>query len=200
MPKTFDVRSAVSQFRARASKDPRLVARSVLGTLLFLNLIAAYAVFYPVGGSAEDLERQIASLQQQMQQRQAVLAQTRTLVVKIEQARTTGDEFLGRYFLDRQTTYSTILGQLDLAAKEAGMRPKERSIGNDPIEGTDVLSMMTVTANYEGNYTNLLQFVNRLDKSPVFLILDTMMATPQQGSSTLNVQVKFNTFVRESAI
>jgi type IV pilus assembly protein PilO len=78
------------------------------------------------------------------------------------------------------------------------MRPKERSFVYDPVEGSETLQMMTVVANYEGTYGDLLQFVNRLDKSARFLILDTLVASPQQGANTLNVQIKFNTFVREA--
>ena len=181
-------------------KDPRFIARAVLGVLLFANLISAYAVFYPVGGSAEELEAQISTMRSQIQQRQAALGRMRTLVAKIEQARTSGDQFLGQYFMDRRTASSTILNELDIAAKQAGMRPKERSFAYDPVEGSEDLSMMTVVANYEGTYGDLLQFVNRLDKSQRFLILDTLMAAPQQGGGTLNVQIKFNSFVREASV
>jgi type IV pilus assembly protein PilO len=155
-------------------------------------------VLQPVGGSAEELEAQIATLRTSIQQRQAALTRMRALVSKIEQGRTAGDQFLGKYFMDRRTSSSAILTELDQAAKGAGMKPKERSFAYDPIEGSETLSMMTVVANYEGTYNNLVEFVNELDKSPRFLILDTMMASPQVGGQNLNVQIKFNTFVREA--
>ena len=181
-----------------AGKDPRFIARAVLGTLLVLNLIAAYMVLQPVGGSAEVLEAQIATLRSSIQQRQAALTRMRAHVSRTEQARTTGDQFLGQYFMDRRTSSSAILTELDEAAKSAGMRPKERSFAYDPIEGSETLSMMTVVANYEGTYSDLVQFVNKLDKSQRFLILDTLTASPQVGGPNLNVQIKFNTFVREA--
>jgi type IV pilus assembly protein PilO len=183
---------------ARAKKDPRFVARVVLGTLLFLNLVAVYMVVSPVGGSAEELEAQIASLRESIHRRQTALGTMKTLVAKIEQGRSTGDQFLSQYFMDRRTSSSAILTELDQAAKGAGMRPKERSFAYDPIEGSETMSMMTVIANYEGTYSDLLEFVNKLDKSPRFLILDTLTAAPQVNGPTLNVQIKFNTFVREA--
>jgi Tfp pilus assembly protein PilO len=180
-----------------ATKDPRFIARAIIGVLLVANLIAAFAVFRPLGGSAEELDAEVARLQVQLQQRQAALQRLRALVSKIEQARAAGDEFLSTYFMDRRTLSSTIVGELSNAAKEAGMRPKEHAFGFDPIEGSDTLSMVTITANYEGTYGDLIQFVNRLDKSPRFLILDTLTAAPQQGGTNLNVNIKLNTFVRE---
>src|SRR4051794_32478320 len=124
MPRSFKF-SLPANLRTRAGRDPKLIARVCLGILLAANLIAAYAVFRPVGGSAEDLQEQIASLQAQVHQRQMNLQKMRSLVSRIEQARTTGDDFLGKYFMDRRTASSTILSELDGAAKDAGMRPKE---------------------------------------------------------------------------
>ena len=194
MPRNFSLRLPPG-----AARDPRFIARVVIGALLVANLLAAYAVFQPLGGSAEELDEQVAAMRLQIQQRQASLQRMRTLVAKIEQARQSGDEFLGTYFMDRQTMSSTIVQELASAAKEAGMRPKEHAFAFDPVEGSDTLSMMTVTGNYEGTYGDLLEFVNRLDKSRRFLILDTLTATPQQGGAALNVNVKLNTFVREAS-
>jgi Tfp pilus assembly protein PilO len=193
------MRKSFKAFRlpAGATKDPRFIARAVIGVLLVANLVAAFAVFQPLGGSAEELDAEVARLQAQLQQRQAGLQRLRALVAKIEQARAAGDEFLTTYFMDRRTLSSTIVGELSSAAKEAGIRPKEHAFGFDPIEGSDSLSMVTITGNYEGTYGDLLEFVNRLDKSSRFLILDTLTAAPQQGGTNLNVNIKMNTFVRE---
>src|SRR3954447_12102584 len=121
MPRSFSL-PRMSEIRSRLGNDPRLVARSVFGVLLIANLIAGYAVFRPVGGSAEDLEEQITALQTQLRQRQIAIQRTRSLVSRIEHARTTGDDFLGKYFMDRRTASSTILGELDSAAKSSGVK------------------------------------------------------------------------------
>src|SRR3982751_2868501 len=179
-------------------RDPRTLARTILGVLLLANLIASYAVFRPVGGSAEELDAQIANIQTSLQRRQLELQRMRQLVSRMQQAHDSGNKFLTTYFMDRRTASSSILGELDRSSKEAGLKPKERTFTYDPIEGTDKFSMMTVVANYEGTYGDLLQFVNRLDKSQRFLIIDTLTAAPQQGGQgILNVQIKFNTFVKE---
>jgi hypothetical protein len=178
-------------------KDPRVVARVVLGILLLANLLAAFAIFQPLGGSAEELDGQLSELGSQLQREQGQLQRMRALVNKIEQARNSGDSFLETYFMGRRTTSSTIGSELLKAAKDAGMKPKEHSFTFDPIEGSDTLSMMTIVGSYEGTYGDLLQFVNRLDKSERFLIIDTMSAAPLQGSGNLAISIKLNTFVRE---
>ncbi|MEJ7605068.1 MAG: type 4a pilus biogenesis protein PilO [Bryobacteraceae bacterium] len=196
MPRKFNL-TLPAGLSSNLSKDPRLVARVVLGVLLLANLLAAYAVFQPFGGTAESLDEQHQALSGEVQRRQANLKRLRALVSKIEQARTSGDDFLGTYFMARRTASSTIVSELNQSAKDAGIRPREHSFAFDPIEGSDTLSMMTISANYEGTYGDLLQFVNKLDKSQRFLILDTLTAAPQLGTGNLAVNIKLNTFVRE---
>ena len=85
-----------------------------------------------------------------------------------------------KYVTDRRTTSSHIEEELNAAAKEAGIKRREQSLVLEPIEGSDTLSMMTITAGFEGTYANLTKFVNLLDKSPRFLIIENMVASPQQ--------------------
>ncbi|MCC6861369.1 MAG: hypothetical protein IT158_22565 [Bryobacterales bacterium] len=185
--------------RAVKSKDPRVLVRLALGMLLGLNLIAALAVFKPWGGSPEDLARQMQDLQKQVLLRQANLTRTQALVAKVEKARAEGDQFLALYVMNRRTASSTIVSELSQMARQSGLKPKEAAFAFEPIDGSDTLTMMTVSAGYEGAYPNLTQFLNLLDRSPRFLIIESLQATPQQTGAVLNVSVKFNVFVREEA-
>ncbi|MGA2134882.1 MAG: hypothetical protein ABSH50_21560 [Bryobacteraceae bacterium] len=182
-------------------KDPRVLVRLVLALLILANLVAAAMVFKPWGGSAEDLARQQADLQQQLTTMQARLKQTRALVSKAERARNEGDGFLAEYTTDRRTTFSTITAELERLAKDSGIQPRPVSYNLDPVEGSDTLFQMTITAAYEGSYASLTKFVNLLDRSPRFLIIESLMAAPQQTNAgdVLSVSIKLDTFVREES-
>jgi hypothetical protein len=193
MPRSFKLPALPANF----TKDPRVVARLILGILLLANLIAAFAIFRPVGGSAEELDQELSDKRRQLQRDQAQLHRVRALSAKMEQARMSGDSFLQSYFMDRRTLSSTIVAELHKAAKDAGIKKSQHSFTIDPIEGSDTLSMVTIVGNYEGTYGDLLQYVNRLDKSGRFLIIDTLSAAPMQGSKDLAISIKMNTFVRE---
>jgi type IV pilus assembly PilO-like protein len=168
-----------------------------LGALAALNLIAAALVLFPPGGSAEDLGRQLATLQSQVESRQTLLERTREHAAAVEKGRSEGDEFLGNYFLERRTAYSTLLSELVEAANQSKIKPREHAYSTEPIEGSDSLSMMTITANYEGTYSDLMHFVHEIDRSPRLLIVESLNAAPQQGSNVLSVNMKLETFVRE---
>ncbi|HLJ47899.1 MAG TPA: hypothetical protein VKU01_17910 [Bryobacteraceae bacterium] len=180
--------------------NPVHIALLVVGVLVVMNLVAAYFVFAPPGGSPKQLSEEVRTLTSQIRQKKGALERTRALVVKVQAGRNEGDSFLGEYFLPRRTAYTTILGDLLEQAKKVNVTPKESTNNLEPIEGSDDLSELTISANYECEYGNLIRFVNALDKIPRLLIVESLSATPQQGSKLLNVQIKMDTFVREDGI
>ena len=192
MPRNFNLSSL-------KWKDPRVATRAVLGVLLLANLVAAVFAFKPFGGGADDLRRDRNILQQQLTLLEKQVAKSKKLVEKIETARSQGDQFLARYFTDRRVVTSTIQGELEQIAKEAGITYQPTTWTPEPIEGSDTLSMWTINAGCQGTYAALSKFVNLVDKSPRFLIIESMVAAPQQTGQVLNVTIKVDTFVKEQA-
>ena len=179
-------------------KDRRLLVRVALGILLAANVVAAVFVFYPLGGSAEDLVKEMRSKQLELAQQQQRVNRTRGIVAKVQQAKVEGDRFLNDCTLPRRTAYSTVVGELNKMALESGMKPKEASYSPlEPVPGSDTLEQLTISANYEGSYQSLTKFVNLIDKWPRFLIIDSMQASPQ-SSGALNVTIKLDTFIRDT--
>ena len=200
MPKSFSFVPAAGSLRRlnlASMKDPRVGVRAVLGTLLLLNLIAALILFKPWGGSAEDLERQLIAMRQQLPQRQAALTRTKALVDKVEKARLEGDRFMEKYMLDGRSASSAIIGELDRAATQVSLKPREAQFAVEPIEGSDTLGILTISANYEGAYPNLTKFINELDRSPRFLIIESLQASPQPVGPAINVNFKLKAFIRD---
>jgi hypothetical protein len=178
-------------------REPRTVVRAVLGVLLGANLIAAGLVLFPPGGSAEDLERQRVSLSAELKNRQVTLERTRQHAAAVEKGRSEGDQFMNGYFLSSRTAFSSVLSQLEAAAGQSKIKQRERGFSTEPIEGSDSLNMMSITAAYEGSYADLMHFVHELDRSPNLLVIESLTAAPQANSTTLTVSMKLDTFVRD---
>jgi Tfp pilus assembly protein PilO len=181
-------------------KDPRVSVRAVLGVLLLANLVTAVIAFKPFGGGADDLRRDRDVLRQQLAQLKIQVAQKKRLVDKIETARSQGGQFLAKYFTERRVVTSTIQGELVQIAKDAGITYQPTTWNIEAIEGSDTLAMMTINAGCQGTYAALSKFVNLVDKSPRFLIIESMVAAPQQTGQVLNVTVKVDTFVKEEGL
>ncbi len=185
------------RFNVWPPNNPRAVIRLGLGVLVAANLVAAYFVVRPIGGSAEELAQQALEMHSQIRQQQGVLDRTRVLVSKIESGRGEGDQFMKSYFLPRRPAYSTIVAELNDLASQAKITPRDSAWALEPVEGSDTLDMLQISANFEGLYPDLIHFINLLDRSNRLLIIESLNATPQQTGGRLNVMLKLDTFVQE---
>jgi hypothetical protein len=181
-------------------KDSRFLVRIVLGLLLLANLVGAGIAFNLFGPSPEALDMQLMAARARLQGDQARLTRSRLLSSNIGKGKTEGDTFLTSYFTTRRRTYSTIISEITEIAKGAGMKAQEWTIAPlDPIEGSDDLSMMTVAVNFEGAYPQLVKFANALDRSPRFLIIESMQTTPQPKGDILSVTLKLKAFIKDDS-
>src|ERR1700682_3569493 len=190
MPRNFDLKN-------RVPGNPRAAIRLVLGVLAVANLVAAYFVIRPLGGSSQELRQQVVDLRTQIRQQQGTVDRTRLMAGKIEIGRGEGDKFMSKYFLPRRSAYSVVMAELNDLAGRAKATARESANAIEPVDGSDTLDMMQITANYEATYGDLVRFVNLVDKSDRLLVMESLNATPQQGNNKLNVMIKLDTFVVE---
>jgi len=182
-----------------AWKEPRIVARAIIGVLLAANLVASVIAFKPFGGSADDLRRQEAALNQQLVSLRARVEKDKQLVAKMQNARKDTDQFLAKYVTDIRIGASTLATELDRIATEAGVKPLNVTFGEQDVEGSNGMKLISVTEGCDGTYANLAKFINLVDKSPQFLIIENLATgAPQQNGAPLNVQIKIATFMNHA--
>jgi hypothetical protein len=179
--------------------SPEVLVRAALGVLLLGNLVAAGFAFHLWGDSPQSLEAQMEGTRQQIIQERGQLTRAKGMSAKISLAKEQGGSFLGSYMTPRRSTYSTILGELTHMADASAIKTKDATISAERIEGSATLSQLTITAAYEADYQNLLKFVNLLDRSERFLIIESLTVAPQSGTGKLQVVIKLDTFVRDDA-
>ncbi len=179
-------------------KDPKFLVRAGLGLLLLANLIAAVFAFHPFSDSPADLETQLTAMRVNLRSAQQRLNHSRTLTTNMDRSREQGDKFLASYLTSRRKAFSTILDEITRLATAAGMKTGDQGFSvPEPIEGSEDLDMLTITANFEGAYPQLMKFVNLIDRSPRFLLIEGLQVTPQPKGDLLNVTVKMNLFIKE---
>jgi type IV pilus assembly protein PilO len=196
MPRSFNFK-AIS-LGSLAWKEPKVLVRIALGLLLAANLVAAGFAFNLFGSSPEALNQELVVANARLQAAQSRLVRSRLLTSNIGRGKTESDTFLANYFTSRRTTYSTIISEITETAKSAGMKTQEGTIAPlDPIEGSADLSMMTISINFEGNFNQFVKFVNLLDRSPRFLIIESMQVSPQPKGDILNTNLKLHVFIKD---
>lgn len=180
-------------------KEPRTLVQAGLGLLVAANLVAAAFAFHLIGASPAALKQQLGAARTQLQAQQTRLKRSRLLTANIDKGKAESENFLATYFTTRRFTYSTIVSEISQAAKAAGMNMKEATLASlDPIQGSDDLEMLTISVNFEGGYAQLVKLVNALDRSPKFIIIESLqIAAPPKGE-VYTVTFKLDSFVRDT--
>jgi hypothetical protein len=179
-------------------REPKVLVRAALGVLLVANLVVAAFAFHLIGDSPADLDAQLAAARTNFRAAQQRLNKSKNLIGNMEQGRAEGANFLATYMTNRRVTYSTIGSEINKLAQGSGMKVGDLNYSlPEPIENTDDLYMLSITGNFEGNYAALLKFVNALDRSSKFLILESLLVTPQPKGDILTITVKLDIFVDE---
>ncbi len=194
MFKSFNISAA---FKGISWTSAQSLVRAALGTLLLANILAAGFAFHWWGDSPISLESKIEDTRRQIGAALTQLNRAKAVASKLTLASAQGGTFLSMYMTPRKGTYSTILSELNHMAATAGVKMKDTTFSYEPVEGSASLSQLTITSGYEAPYQNLIKFVNLLDRSPRFLIIENMQATPQPTTGVLQVVIKLDTFVRD---
>src|SRR5215469_3703379 len=117
MPKSFNPSMLTSKWR-----EPRVFLRAIIAVLLVANVAAAVVAFKPFGGGAEDLTKQAAALQQQLDTMNRRIQAGKMLVEKMKNARDGKDRFLAKYVADSGIAASTLTAELERIATTAGVK------------------------------------------------------------------------------
>jgi hypothetical protein len=200
MRRSFSFKSISLPVGIAGWKEPRVLIRVGLGLLLAANLLAAGYALNVFGSSPEVLNQTLVAAEARLQAEQTRLTRSRFLTSNIGRGKTESDTFLASYLTTRRHTYSTIISEITETAKSAGMKTQEWTIAPlDPIEGSDDLSMMTISINFEGSFAEFVKFVNLLDRSARFLIIESMQVAPQPKGDVLNANLKLHVFIKDDS-
>jgi hypothetical protein len=179
-------------------REPKALVRAGLGVLLLANLVAAVVAFHLIGDSPAQLDSQLSATRARLASAQAQLKRSKALLSNMETSRSEGQKFVESYMTPRRKFVSTTDSEINKLSETAGMKvgPLNYSL-LDPIEGSNDLEMVTITGDFEGGYAQLVKFVNALDRSPRFLLIEGLQVSPQPKGDQLNATVTLNTFVRD---
>jgi Tfp pilus assembly protein PilO len=180
------------------ASGPALWLRIGLLGLAALNIVAIYFYFAPPGGSRRELTAKDAVMRRESQVRLIAANRLKLVSQKVQLGAEQTNGFAQQYFLPSRTAFAVLVGELLHMSSTAGLQEGQRTYSQDPIEGSEDLNLLTINANYSGNYGSLMTFLNEIDRSDQLLILDTLAATPlQQGTAILNINMRFLAIVKD---
>ena len=194
---TSNFNSAPSQNAPWSRRISHTHIAAGLGVLLLFDLAFYLFAVRPLDAREEETIAAIATLEQQLAQRGEAVEQLRGVVGRVETARSTGDGLIEDITIRRQVAFSTLVVELDAAASEAKIEDRDRTYDIEPVDGTEDYGIVRMNANFRGRYENIVRFLNLIDSSEQFLIIESLGASPRSDSADLQVTVRIDTFVRD---
>ena len=181
--------------KTRGRRDWRRVIQIALVGLLVVNVLFFILGFLPAGQTFAGQRGELEQLREDLKARQSAVTHLKKVEAALTDARAQGDEFYSTKFLRQTTGYSQIMEEVDKLAKSAGVRKGSVAYAEAEVKNRPDLIAVEITTTVEGDYGKIVQFVNRLEQSPLFLTVDSLGVTTGQ-TKIVRLALKLVTYFR----
>ncbi len=178
-------------------KSVREARRVLLIIAIVLLVVAAGAMAWllsPSGRNATALHAEYNELHTQYEARLHELGPARDIEKRLAEARKQQVAFYAERIPMRYSTISETLG--DLATKNQVQVSAIKYDAKDTEIGG--LQRVSVGAQFTGDYANEMKFINALERSKVFFVIDSISLGSAEGGK-VRLEIHFETYLRSAA-
>ncbi len=158
------------------SRQPvrRRLLQGLLAGLLAVNILFFILALKPGGQRAREQAEVFRELGQDLESRRETVKRLRNIAANLGQARHQGLEFHRDKFLPKPTGFSILMEEVDKLARANRVRKSTVTYSLSDVQGQPELNEVHVTTVLEGDYANIVEFVNQVERSPQFMIIDNI--------------------------
>ncbi|MBI1749899.1 MAG: hypothetical protein HY234_06850 [Acidobacteria bacterium] len=174
----------------RNSKRWKQWVRIALAVVLAMDGLLLYANWSSTDAGSRAAAAQLDKLRTQDKLLGADVRRVTGIRGRLPEVQRDADTFYGDEFLAAGTGYSAILADLNKISAASGLRATNVGFKERVLE-TRGVTEITVSAAVEGEYVSLVRFINGLERSKNFYLLDSLtLASSTGGSIKLNLQLR----------
>lgn len=166
---------------------------AVGGILLVVDIIALVILLSPVGAASAAKQQEFDQLRQEVQKKAKTIVPPDQVQQRIDEARKQIVQFEKERIPSEASAVSVELGKL---AADAGV--KLSTVRYDDVD-SDVpdLRHYRISAVIAGDYLQEVKFINALERSKQFYVIDSVnLGEQQQGA--VRLQINVDTYLREA--
>jgi len=167
----------------------RLTAAAIV--LAVLDVAAVGFLVSPLGRSRSARELEYAELRHELQTKIRDAVPLRGMDKKLDVARQQIADFYRERF---PAQYSAISSELGKVASQTGVRVSQISYDPKPADVAS-LQEVAINANLDGDYLQVVKFINALERDKMFFMVDSLTLAQEQGGM-VKLQVKLETYLR----
>jgi hypothetical protein len=197
MASLFHNATVVASSNRTVTSRSRTRLEAALGILLLINGVLAFFLVRSPGLTAAERERDVAGLQARQRVAESRVGRLSELSVKVREATQNEQKFSQANFLSRSSAFSTMLTDLEQLASDNHLVPSGTTYHLNDTTNKLGWTEVDVTLQLEGDYASLVRFLNQLEKSKLFWIIESMDVSGQQGS-TLRLNLQAATYLLPS--
>lgn len=142
------------------------------------------------GEAPEQAEQQLDQLRRQHRMWSADIQRASEIRSKLGQIERDCNQFYEEQFLGEEVGSSTMVGDLTAIAAKAGLEARGVTYKQTELEKRNVIEV-AIAATVEGSYSSIVAFINGLEQSRRFYLMENLaLASAQGGGLRLNLQLK----------
>lgn len=184
--------SAISSGWNGKSRVRRRLRITVLG-FLFLDAVLLALLFHRPGHTLPQQQQELERVRARRDAAQSAVTRMRELRSKMQGALQAGQEFAQGNFRARRRGFSAILADLEQQASENRLKPNGVTYRLNEETLQPGWTKVEVTLTVEGDYADLIRFINHLEQSDVFWIIDSLSVTSGMGKA-LRMSLQMGTY------
>lgn len=182
---------------ARAERrDWRRVVQVALVALFAVDVAFFVLGFLPATQSFAEQRKELESLTEEVKAKRQAVAALKKVEASLSESRKQDDEFYRTKFLPRATGYSQIMEEVDKLAQATGVKKGSVGYGLGELKGRPDLNVVQITTSVDGEYPKIVQFINRLEQSPLFLTVDSLGVGTGLSKTQVKLSVVLITYFR----
>ena len=182
MLKRFDIR------------EERVKVIVVLGVLAVVNLALYITLNLPRMHRQAAEERKVTDLTQNLAEVSRRVALMKDLDQRFETEKTKVDTFYNEVLGAKDTRMIEIQREVRSIAASLGMDPETIAYQPEVLDKVGLISF-NISVPLAGDYRNLRQFINKIEKSQNFLIVDSVsLGGAKDGGALLDLNIRLSTY------
>ena len=185
--------SILAQYAGRYAKWKIWTAAGV-GLLVLADLVLGVVLWQTNREAPEEMAARRTQLQNTAKLLASDVARGDKIRASFPEVRKQSDDFYQHSFLDGRTAYSSVFTDLAAIAAKAGVKTSGLKFDRKDIKERSV-SELKISTSVDGDYAALLQFVNGLQRSKVFYLLDQLQLA-SSGPGGIKLQIVLHTYFR----
>jgi Tfp pilus assembly protein PilO len=164
---------------------------SLLGVIAVINILFFFILYRPVRSEYFRLQASIEKARADVQSRRLKIERLEKLSAQLETSAQDRQRLYTMHFIPKETGWSAILSKLDAMVQEGAVKNvrKDYSTGDAAQYG---LVSVKIRLPVSGNYSNIMKFINEIEKADTFFIINSIDVRSAESSTTPDVSMNLN--------